>query len=165
MGVVCFNDGGCIILILAMIIITNVAGKVWYFYKSIQCCNCALDCAWTIKCTQDKQIDRQTGFEARISLNSESAVLGWCIIIVSRGSAFHLLRASDFRFCAHPLQMARTTPWKVLKLKKQFQGSLKTSNLLQVLETSSKIIREIALQRTTWYTCDFFSCPSNRRVT
>jgi hypothetical protein len=29
MGVVCFNNGGGILLILAMIIITNVAGKVW----------------------------------------------------------------------------------------------------------------------------------------
>jgi hypothetical protein len=45
--------------------------------------------------------------------------------------------------------MARTTPSKVLKLKKQFQGRLKTPNLLQVLETRSKLIREIALQRTT----------------
>jgi hypothetical protein len=38
---------------------------------------------------------------------------------------------------------------------------LKTPNLLQVLETRSKLIREIALQRTTWCTCDFFSRPSN----
>jgi hypothetical protein len=45
--------------------------------------------------------------------------------------------------------MARTTPWKVLKLKKQFQERLKTPNLSQILETHSKIIREIALQRTT----------------
>jgi hypothetical protein len=29
MGVVCFYNGGGTILILAMIIITNVAGKVW----------------------------------------------------------------------------------------------------------------------------------------
>jgi hypothetical protein len=113
-----------------------------------------------VNCTQDGQTSRPVSWP-RISLNLESAVLGWCIIIVSRASGFHLLRASDFRFCAHPLQMARTTPWKVLKLKKQFQGRLKTPNLLQLLETSSKIIRGIALQRTTWYTCDFFSCHSN----
>jgi hypothetical protein len=45
--------------------------------------------------------------------------------------------------------MARTTPSKVLTLKIQSQERLKTPNLLQVLETRSKIIREIALQRTT----------------
>jgi hypothetical protein len=50
-------------------------------------------------------------------------VLGWCIIIVSRAGSFHLLHASDFRFCAHPLQIAR--PWKVLKLKNNFKGAWK----------------------------------------
>ena len=62
-----------------------------------------------VNCTQDGQTSRPVSWP-RISLNLESAVLVWCIIIVSRTSGFHLLRTSDFRFCAHPLQMARTTP-------------------------------------------------------
>ena len=77
-----------------------------------------------------RQTDRQTGFEARISLNLKSAVLGWCIIIVSRASAFHLLRASDFRFCAHPLQMARTTPCKLLKLKRTISRELENTKFV-----------------------------------